>query len=298
MRSQQPCLKNRCAWLGQVAVAMIGVALVAAWQLPSWVFMWVLAFAIFVGFKYLTYCEARAGGLAASKLTRYLYLFCWPGMSLKEFAKRTSVTPAYPIADWTAAALKTLVGAGLVWVAVPSIPADAWLVRGWAGMIGIIMMLHFGTFHLLALALQTCGFNARPNMRAPLLASSLADFWGRRWNTAFNVLADRYGFRLLIPRIGSHAALGVVFVVSGLLHEAVITVPARGGYGLPTAYFGLQAAGIFLERQRLFRKRPWLKRVFAWVVLVVPLGWLFPPVFVRNVMLPMLHAIGATGNML
>jgi hypothetical protein len=29
---------------------------------------------------------------------------------------------------------------------------------------------------------------------------------------------------------------------------------------------------------------------------VVPLGCLFPPVFVRNVMLPMLHAIGATGN--
>jgi hypothetical protein len=30
------------------------------------------------------------------------------------------------------------------------------------------------------------------------------------------------------------------------------------------------------------------------MVLVVPLGWLFPPVFVRNVILPMLQAIGAT----
>ena len=43
-----------------------------------------------------------------------------------------------------------------------------------------------------------------------LLARSLADFWGRRWNTAFNVLADRYGFRRLAPRVGSRAALVVV----------------------------------------------------------------------------------------
>jgi hypothetical protein len=33
-------------------------------------------------------------------------------------------------------------------------------------------------------------------------------------------------------------------------------------------------------------------------VLLAPIGCLFPPVFVRNVMLPMLHAIGATPNSL
>ena len=190
----------------------------------------------------------------------------------------------------------TLLGAGLVWFAVPAISADAWLLRGWLGLVGIIMMLHFGTFHLLALALQTANLNARPNMQAPLLARSLADFWGRRWNTAFNVLADRYGFRPLTPRIGPRAALAVVFLASGLLHEAVITLPARGGYGLPTAYFALQAVGLFVERAPLIRRRPWLKRLFAWLVLLAPIGCLFPPVFVRNVMLPMLQAIGATGN--
>jgi alginate O-acetyltransferase complex protein AlgI len=131
-------------------------------------------------------------------------------------------------------------------------------------------------------------------MQAPLLARSLADFWGRRWNTAFNVLADRYGFRPLTPWIGPHSALGVVFLASGLIHELVITVPARGGYGLPTAYFALQAVGLFVERAPLIRRRPCLKRLFAWLVLLAPLGCLFPPVFVRNVILPMLHAIGAT----
>ncbi|HEY5912447.1 MAG TPA: MBOAT family protein [Verrucomicrobiae bacterium] len=285
-------------WLGPVLAVAIGAVLVAAWHRQAWVFMWALAFAIFAGFKWLTYREALAGGLAVPRIARFVYLLCWPGMSLKEFAKTTpSKQRTNSIPHWMAAAAKTLIGAGLVWFAVPRIPADAWLLRGWMGMVGIIMMLHFGLFHLLALALRACGFDARPNMRAPLLARSLADFWGNRWNTAFNVLAARYGFRLLTPRIGPRAALGVVFLASGLLHEAVVTLPARGGYGLPTTYFALQAGGIFLERLPLFRRRPWLKRLFAWVVLIVPLGWLFPPVFVRNVMLPMLHAIGATGNM-
>jgi alginate O-acetyltransferase complex protein AlgI len=298
MKSQRAIAANYSCWLGPPLAIAAGWAVLAAWQWPAWVFMWVLAFVIFAGFKYLTYCEAPAGGPVVPKLTRYLYLFCWPGMSFNEFARTPAARRETNSASrWTAAAVKTLIGAGLVWLAVPAIPSDSWLLRGWVGMVGFIMMLHFGTFHLLALALQVAGFNARPNMQAPFLARSLADFWGHRWNTAFNVLADRYGFRPLIPRIGPYAAFAVVFLASGLLHEAVITVPARGGYGLPTAYFGLQAAGIFVERLPLFRKRPWLKRLTAWVVLIVPLGWLFPPVFVRNVMLPMLQAIGATGNL-
>jgi hypothetical protein len=297
MTSQQTTLEGRSGFLGPVLATLMGVVLVAAWHWQAWVFMWMMAFAIYAGFKWLTYREASVHGLAVPTRTRLIYLLCWPWMSLKEFAgappakERRKTVPV-----WLAPTTKTLVGAGLVWFAVPAIPADAWLLRGWVGMVGIIMILHFGTFHLLALALQAANLNARSNMQAPLLARSLADFWGRRWNTAFNVLADRYGFRPLTPRIGPRAALAVVFLASGLLHEAVITLPARGGYGLPTAYFALQAVGLFLERGAWIRRRPWLKRLFAWFVLLAPIGCLFPPVFVRNVMLPMLQAIGATPN--
>ena len=262
--------------------------------LPAWVFSWLMAFAIYAGFKWLTYRDTLLQGLAVPTRTRLIYLLCWPGMSFKEFA---GTPPAKErmglVSRWLAPAAKTLVGAGLVWFVVPEISTDAWLMRGWVGMIGIIMMLHFGTFHLLALALQAAGINTRPNMQAPLLAPSLTDFWGKRWNTAFNVLADRYGFRPLTPLIGPRAAFVVVFLASGLLHEVVITLPARGGYGLPTAYFGLQAVGFFVERLPLIHHRPWLKRLFAWLVLLAPLGCLFPPVYVKIVILPMLQAIGA-----
>jgi hypothetical protein len=282
-------------WLGPALAVGIGVALAAAWRGPAWVLMWLIAFAIYAGCKWLTVWEPLPQGMAVPATTRLTYLLLWPGMSLEEFAgpppvnERTSSLP-----QWFAPAAKTLAGAGLVWFAAPAIPVEAGMLRGWVGMIGLILMLHFGTFHLLALALQAANLNARPNMQAPLRARSLAEFWGNRWNTAFNVLADRYGFRPLTRRVGPRAALAIVFLASGLLHEAVITLPARGGYGLPTAYFALQAAGLFVERVPWIRRRPWLRRLFTWCVLLVPLGCLFPPVFVRNVILPMLHALGAT----
>lgn len=279
-------------WLPLILLPLVVVLLRTAME--PWVFMWVLAFSIYGGCKWLTYRDTPVESLNLPLRTRIIYLFLWPGMALNEFAGTPPANVRMNVtARWFAALTKTVIGIGLVWFAVPIISSDAWLLRGWVGMIGLIMMLHFGTFHLLALALQGTGFNARPNMRAPLLARSLADFWGRRWNTAFNVLADRYGFRPLSPRIGARGALAVVFLASGVIHELVITLPAGGGYGLPTLYFALQATGLFTERHPLIRRRPWLNRLFTWFVLLVPLGCLFPPVFVHNIILPMLHALGA-----
>ncbi len=286
---------NLCAWLPLLLLP--GIAVAARNALPPWIFMWLLAFAIYAGCKWLTYCDALAQGLTLPARTRLLYLLFWPGMSLMEFAGAPAAKElTSPLPRWLAPAARTLAGAGLIRFAVPALPADSGLLRGWTDMVGIIMMLHFGMFDLLALAFQAAGLNARRNMQAPLLTKSLADFWGNRWNTAFNVLAKRYAFQPLAPRIGPHAALAVVFLASGLLHETVITFPAGGGYGLPTAYFAVQAAGLFIERRPWFRRRPWLKRLLAWVVLIAPLGCLFPAAFIRNVILPMLVAIGATGH--
>jgi hypothetical protein len=88
-----------------------------------------------------------------------------------------------------------------------------------------------------------------------------------------------------------------VFLVSGLIHDLVISVPARGGYGLPTAYFLLQSAGITVEHSRLGKHfslgrgvRGWL---FMALFLVAPVFWLFHPWFVLRVMLPFMHAIRA-----
>ena len=165
-------------------------------------------------------------------------------------------------------------------------------------MVGIILLLHFGLFHLLALVWQRAGVSVKPLMRAPLLTTSLGEFWGARWNTGFHTLAHKFVFHSARRRAGQIAGVLTVFLASGLIHELVITLPAHGGYGLPTVYFLLQGLALVLERSALGTKLGLAiglrGRIFALLVATAPAFWLFPPVFVRNVILPMLHAIGAT----
>ena len=105
-------------------------------------------------------------------------------------------------------------------------------------------------------------------------------------------------FRPLRPAVGRAGATLLAFLVSGLIHELVISVPAQGGYGLPTGYFVLQGLGVAGEHTRLGRRlglgRSWRGWLFTVVVAAGPAFWLFPPPFVRNVMLPMLAVIRAT----
>jgi hypothetical protein len=205
--------------------------------------------------------------------------------------------------------VNTCCGALLVWVAARSATHGTVLgplATGWLGMIGLVMFLHFGVFHLLALMWRRAGVPVRPLMSTPLAAASLSDFWSRRWNTAFSALAQTLAFRPLANLLfrafqSRQAALAgatlVVFFISGVVHELVISVPAGAGYGLPTAYFVLQAAGVLAERSRWGRcaglgrgLRGWL-----WVAgfTAGPAYFLFHPPFVFNVILPMLRAIAA-----
>ena len=115
-------------------------------------------------------------------------------------------------------------------------------------MLGLIFLLHFGSFQLDALFWQSRGVTATPIMSAPILSRSLSEFWGKRWNLGFRQLAHELVFLPLRRHIGAAAAGFAVFVVSGLIHELVISLPARGGYGLPTSYFILQGIGVTLER--------------------------------------------------
>lgn len=87
------------------------------------------------------------------------------------------------------------------------------------------------------------------------------------------------------------------FVFSGIVHDAVISVPAGGGYGGPSVFFVLQALGILAERSRRGRriglgkgKLGWL---FAMLLLVLPAPLLFHPPFVEGIVVPFMRAIEA-----
>jgi len=264
-------------------------------QMPSWVFMWALAFALYFGCKVLTLAEAGPAFTTTNGFRTLGYLLLWPGMDPKPFEQATRNFPAPAIKTWFHALFRTLHGAVLIWVVVPRIDETYWLPRAMIGMLGVILLLHFGLFRLLALGWQANQIPVRPLMDNPIRATSLTEFWGRRWNSGFHDLMHRYIFRPAAKRFGVRAAMLLVFLASGLIHELVITVPAGGGYGLPTLYFFLQGLGVELERSTLGRgwqlgngAKGWC---FVLLVTAGPIALLFPPPFLHHVILPMLKTI-------
>jgi hypothetical protein len=258
--------------------------------------MWILAVAIFFGCKWQTWWEQRR--IADAGIFRTLgYLFAWPGMDAETFLDSAGDAPQPTIKEWIGASVKTASGGALLWGVVRRAPEGSDLLAGWVGMLGIILILHFGVFHILSLAWRSAGVDAPPIMQAPLSSASLSDFWGRRWNLGFRHLTHRLIFKPVRIRAGVVPAILLSFLASGVIHDLVISLPARGGYGLPTSYFVLQGFGVLLERSLLGKRlglgsgiRGWL---FAVICAGAPSFILFHPLFVRGVILPFLSAIGA-----
>jgi alginate O-acetyltransferase complex protein AlgI len=80
--------------------------------------------------------------------------------------------------------------------------------------------------------------------------------------------------------------------MSGLLHEVVISLPVRAGFGLPTLYFALPHVGVAIERSRVGRRWKLHQGFRGWLFVILftagPLYWLFHPAFVRGVIVPFL----------
>jgi len=113
-------------------------------------------------------------------------------------------------------------------------------------------------------------------------ARGVADFWGRRWDIWMSDWFRQVIFRPMRRRLV--LAVVVVFFVSGVIHEFVINlglwlVTGRNLFGSMMAYFGLQAAGLFIERAWL-GEHPRLKQVWTWIVVIGP-----APLFVNEGML-------------
>jgi hypothetical protein len=284
-------------WIGWLPIAVLPLAAISCRnRLPPWVFMWALSFAIFFSLKLLTWWRARTR-VVHPAWRSIAYLLAWPGMDADAFLDPKQRVPSPRSTAWLLATLETALGAVLLWIVARAVPAQEPLLRGWTGMLGLILLLHFGSFQLIALAWRSLGVNAKPIMSAPLRATSLAEFWGRRWNLGFRQLSYELIFRPLHRTLGAEAAGMLVFLVSGLIHDLVISLPARAGYGLPTAYFLLQGTGITIEHSGFGKQlglgegvRGWL---FMAVVITGPVLWLFHPWFVQRVIIPFMQAIHA-----
>ena len=269
-------------------------ASLASGAIPGWVWMCLMACGLLTVLKWATWRSA------ADRLPAVLtvgYFLAWPGLNAASFVG-TSPDVARPRArEWAGPLLYLLAGLGIVWWLCPVVGQLDSTYAGMLGFAGLILFLHFGLFSVLALLWRRAGYDIRPIMNAPMRAASLLDFWSRRWNIAFRDAANQLIVRRFQRRLGPRTAAMLVFLVSGLVHELVITLPAGAGYGGPTLYFLIQAAGVGIQRLPVTRAwgldRGLAGRVVTGVFLIAPVGFLFPSEFFEGVMAPFLDAIGA-----
>ena len=73
-------------------------------------------------------------------------------MDAEAFLDASQRVPPPAPTTWMWAIIETILGAILLWVVARSIPQGEPLLRGWVGMLGLILLLHFGTFQIVALA--------------------------------------------------------------------------------------------------------------------------------------------------
>jgi len=284
-------------WIGWLPLIGFTAGTVAIRNiLQPWELMWALALVIYIGLKWLTWWDVRTR-VTHPAWRSVAYLLAWPGMDAEAFLDQRRRVPPPPLRAWGVALLRTASGALLIWAVARAIPIHESLLRGWTGMLGLILLLHFGSFQVVALFWQRLRFDAKPIMSAPLRSKSLSEFWGKRWNLGFRQLSYDLIFRPLHRSLGTTAAGFLVFIASGLIHDLVISLPARAGYGLPTIYFVVQGLGVVIERSafgsQLGIHKGWRGWLFMAVVTVGPVYWLFHPPFVEHVILPFMRTIHA-----
>ncbi len=278
-------------WAPLIVLPTLCIAVCSAWA--PWVFMWLLAVAIFTGCKWQTWWEMHVGRRDQWRRS-VAYLLLWPGMDAEKFLQHGSRARRVSPREWSGALIKTAAGVASITAAKHLLPTHPF-AAAWVCMIGLVLLLHFGVFYLIALTWQSIGICADPIMQHPIASQSLGEFWGKRWNLGFRALSHKLVFRPLQRRHGTVAATFAAFLASGMVHDIVISVPARGGYGLPTMYFFLQGVGVVLERSRLGKQFGLGSGVRGGIWMAVftlgPVFFLFHPWFISGVMVPFLRAI-------
>ena len=274
-------------------LAFAGLFVLAA-RTETWVRMGLLMVAVFWVAKWLVLWKAARMGVRAQPVRLFAWFWVYPGMDAPTFFDETKRAERPAAGEWRAAWIKLAIGVVLLW-GVCRIPSNN-IAAAWCGVLGLGFVLFFGLCHLSSLTLRRAGWVAPRIWDAPARSVSLGEFWGRRWNLAFRDMANVLVFRPLVPRIGAVNAQLVVFFVSGVAHEIIISVPAEAGYGLPTGYFLLQHVGRMTERTAVGRAwglgrglRGWF---FVLLVTAGPVWMLFHAPFLERVVLPLLRAMG------
>jgi hypothetical protein len=180
--------------------------------------------------------------------------------SLVDRRRMTRVPPHF---DWRALG-RLVVAAAITFAALRVVAVadhfDGWrhyALRWYVGGGPLPFSLFAMLDGVLALVLAPFGRTIPPVNRAPYLATSLSDFWSRRWNSIINTLLRVHVYRPFANR-GAVVAMTVAFIASAALHAYLIGMLLGPGATLAwIAFFLAQPALMWVERRlRVRRWRP------------------------------------------
>lgn len=280
--------------------AVAGVERLCAYQ-PAGFRMLAIIGVLLYAMKAVVAREAVQTGGARLALPNWLaFAMGWFGMRSTIFSKRSDRSQAITRELLISGAKQFLLGsiflfvAGLIWRSNIAVDSDVKRLLATLLMLpGISLMLHFGFFNTLAGLWRRYGFDCDRLFRAPLLATSLSEFWGRRWNLAFSEMTAIGVYRPLSDYAGRNIAVVVAFLFSGLLHELAISVPVKAGLGLPMLYFLLHGLLVIVERWlyrsgRRIDSVKWVGRAWTIFWLVLPMPILFHREFLAKIIWPII----------
>ena len=124
---------------------------------------------------------------------------------------------------------KAVLAIGLIGLnsAIPGLHEAFWSTTLWA--MWAIYLVASGMTDLGSGVAMQSGIFVAENFDAPLIARSVREFWGKRWNVFITTFAFRNIFLPLGGRRAPLSATLAVFIASGLMHEYVVVASVRSG---------------------------------------------------------------------
>ena len=154
VRASTPVRPLVLGW--SITVGLTAAALFAGAGLPAWVWMWLLAAAMWLGFKIIAWTREPGGPSAL--------FFAWVGMDARAFVRHETGNRATGLRRGLTG---ILIGLILLLAIAPQFGETT--LAGWVGMAGLIATLHFGLFDLAAAGWQRLGFMVIALFRYSLL---------------------------------------------------------------------------------------------------------------------------------
>jgi membrane bound O-acyltransferase family protein len=283
-----------------VAWAILLTGLVGFWFCRPWFdpLTWLNSqiLSIFISSKVAMLIVLEPASRQQIRLGHFLAFLLWPGMEPRLFVPGRPIPGLEMSPTGLGCFVNLLAGIALVWLLPLLFPQETpILFRAWFGLIALFFFVAFGLGDLWVALYQKMGIAVAKLWLNPAAATSLGDFWGKRWNRVYSGMLREIAFAPLLRRLGPKWAMFAVFLYSGILHE-IVTVAAGSGYGGPFLYFMVQALAFRLEETAWGRRTLRGNKVVGWcwtfLMVIGPLPLLVQPEFLLRVMVPMLQFLG------